>query len=102
MPVTPAFWCALPFAPIWVAFQYHISVLTKDGYAFAMVPFTINSEESDKDQLKQTCHTLTTLCTDQSCALRSKSSQTSHLSTSTFDRIHALTRSINIKSFTHS
>merc|ERR1711976_989227 len=50
----------------------------KDGFAFATVQFTISSEESDKVQLKPTCHTSTILCTDQLFASRSRSSQTSH------------------------
>lgn len=77
MPVTPASWYAPPSAPTWVAFPYHISVLIRAGFAFVTDPSMTNSVESDKVQHKLTCLTSTTLYTDQSSALRSKSSPTS-------------------------
>ena len=85
---THKFWCALLFAPIWVAFQCHISELTRDGFAYVTVPSMISSEELDKDQHKLTCHTSTTLCTVESFASKSRSSQTSHQSISTSERIN--------------
>lgn len=86
MPVTPASWYAPPSAPTWVAFPYHILVLTRAGSAFVTDPSMTNSVESDKVQHKLTCHTSTTLCTDQSSALRSKSSPTSLPFSSTSER----------------
>jgi len=80
--VTPRFWSAQPFAPIWDVFQYHILVHTRDGFACVTDPSTTNSEESDKDQLKQTCHTSTTRSSAQSSVLKSNSSLTSHQSSS--------------------
>jgi len=82
-PVTPKSWCAQPFALIWVAFLFHILEPTRDGFACAMDQSMTSSEESDKDQLKLTCHTSTTPCSAQLCALRSNSSLTSHPSSST-------------------
>lgn len=76
--VTLRFWYAQLFALIWVAFQYHILELTKDGFAYAMDPSTINSVESDKDQLKLTCLISTTLSSVQLSALRNNNSLTSH------------------------
>jgi hypothetical protein len=52
-------------------------VLIRAGYAFVTDPSMTNSVESDKVQHKLTCLTSTTLYTDQSSALRSKSSPTS-------------------------
>lgn len=86
MLVTPTSWCAQLFALIWVAFPCPISEPTRVGFACVTVPSTISSEESDKDQLKTTCHTLTTPCTDQLCVLKSKSSPTSHQSSYTFEQ----------------
>merc|ERR1711998_646784 len=82
-PVTPKSWSAQPFALIWVASLFHILEHIRDGFACAMVQSMTSSEESDKDQLKLTCHISTTLCSAQSCALRSNSSLTSHPSSST-------------------
>lgn len=45
MQVTPASWCARPFAHIWVASQCHILVLTRVGYACVMDQSMINSVE---------------------------------------------------------
>jgi hypothetical protein len=75
---TQRFWSAQPFALIWVAFLFHILEPTRDGFACAMDQSMTSSEESDKDQLKLTCHTSTTPCSAQLCALRSNSSLTSH------------------------
>ena len=77
MLVTQTYWCAQLFALTWVVFQCHISEPTRVGFACAMVQSTISSEEWDKDQLKTTCHTLTTPCMDQLCVLKNKSSPTS-------------------------
>ena len=76
--VTPKYWCAQLFAHIWVASQSHILEPIKVGYACATDLYMINSVVSDKAQLKQTYHISTTLCMDQSCVLKSRSSLTSH------------------------
>ena len=88
MPVTPVCLCARPSVLTWVASPCPILVPTKVGSACAMVPCTISSEESDKGQLKITCHILTTLCTDQPSALKNRSSPMSHPSSCTFEMLH--------------
>ena len=75
---TPTSWSALLFALTWVAFQFLILEPTRDGCACAMVQSTTSSEESDKVQPKTTYHISTTPSTDQSSALKNKSSLMSH------------------------
>ena len=87
MPVAPRFSSAQLFALTWDVFQYHISEPTRDGFASVTDQSMISSEESDKDQLRPTCHTSITLCMEQSSALKSKSSLTSHLSSSTSETL---------------
>lgn len=82
MQETHKFSCALLFALTWVASPFLISEPIKVGFASAMVQSTINSEESDKDQLKLTYPISTTQSTDLLSALRSKSSPMNHLSSS--------------------
>lgn len=85
--VKAAFWSVQLFVPIWVAFQFHIWETTTDGFAFATVPYTISSEESDKDQLCKTYHTLITQFTRMELWFVSKhsNSQENHLSDSGLD-----------------
>ena len=87
MPEALRFSSAQPFALTWDVFQFHISEPTRDGFASVMDQSMISSEELDKDQLRLTCHTSITLCMEQSSALKSKSSLTSHLSSFTSEVI---------------
>src|SRR4051812_8701886 len=87
MPETLKFLCAQLFALTWVASQCPISELTRVGFASATVLSTINSEESDKDQLRLTYPISTTLSTDLLPVLKSKSSPMNLPSSSMFEGI---------------
>lgn len=87
MPATQACSSAQPFALTWAAFQCHILVPTRDGCAFATVPCTTSSEESDRVQPKQTCHTSTTPYMVLWFASKSNSSPTSHPALTTYDHV---------------
>jgi len=96
MPVTPKYLCAQPFALTWVAFQCHILVHTRDGCASATAPCTTSSEESDRDPLRLTCHTSTTLAMVPSSVLRNSSSPTSQTAHTTYEKlIKAITKRVS-------
>ena len=86
MPLTLRSSCAQLFAPISVAFPCPISVPTRVGFAYAMVPCTTSSAVWDRDPPRLTCPTSTTPCMDPSSALRSRSSPMSPPSSSTFEQ----------------
>merc|ERR1712151_66928 len=61
---------ALPFALIWAAFQFPTWEHTRDGCAFATVPFTTSSDVCVRDQRLVTFHPLTIRCTEKRCVLK--------------------------------
>ena len=96
MPVALRFSSAQPFALTWDVFQFHISEPTRDGFASVMDQSMISSEELDKDQLRLTCHTSTTLAMAPSSVLRNSSSPTSQTAHTTYEKlIKAITKRVS-------
>ncbi len=91
-PATHQCFAAPQFAPIWAAFLCLISALTRAGSAFATVQCTISSAVLDKAPQQRICLTLTTRCTAQSSASKSRSSPMSPLSSSTCECANSLSQ----------
>lgn len=87
LPVTHQSFAAPLFALTWAAFPFPTWEPTKVGCASATVPSTISSAAWDKVPPPVTCLTLTIRCTDPSSALRSRSSPTSPVSSSTSESV---------------